>query len=107
MNEYDIAYPITKPSPLDQLTISPIENEEAREILWKHGCTIEECSQKCIIHFPEGTTKTEIFLRHTHPRYRITLPDGYELREIYDRYQKISILFYRSNLVLNEDDYYE
>jgi hypothetical protein len=96
MSEYDFAHLIAKPCPLDHLIIPPIENEEGREVLLKHGCKIEEHSQECIIFFPEGTRQTEIFLRLTHPRYRITLPDGFELRETYDRCQNISILSYSS-----------
>ena len=92
MSEYDFAHLIAKLCPLDHLIIPPIENEEGREVLLKHGCRIEEHPQECMIFFPEGTTKTEIFLRFTHPRYQIRLPDGYELREIYDRFQRISIL---------------
>ncbi len=94
MREYDLTNIVAQPRPLHQLTIPPIEEEEGREILLKHGCRIEEHPQECIIFFPEGTIRTEIFLRLIHPRYRITLPDGYELRATYDRYQNISILFY-------------
>jgi hypothetical protein len=98
MSEYEITDLIASTRPLRQLTIPPIEEEEGREVLRKHGCSIEEDErlQQCIIFFPEGTTKTEIFLRLIHPRYRITLPDGYELRETYDRYQGMSILSYPS-----------
>jgi hypothetical protein len=96
MSEYNFAHLIAKPKPLDHLIIPPIENEEARAVLLKHGCRIQETERlpHCILYFPEGTTQTEIFLRLTHPRYRITLPDGFELRETYDRYQSISILSY-------------
>ena len=96
MREYDHTNIVAQPHPIYQLTIPPIEEEEGRAILLKHGCRIEEHPQECIIFFPEGTTRTEIFLRLIHPRYRITLPDGYELRATYDRYQNISILFYPS-----------
>jgi len=96
MSECNFADLIATQHPLRQLTIPPIEEEKGKEVLSKHGCRIEEYEhlQQCIIFFPEGTTKTEIFPRLTHPRYRIQLPDGYELRETYDRYQQISILFY-------------
>lgn len=96
MNEYDLTNLLAKPRPLHQLTILPIEEEEGRKVLRKHGCQIEEHAQECIVFFPEGTTRVEIYLRLIHPRYRITLPDGYELRATYDRYQKINILFYPS-----------
>jgi hypothetical protein len=87
---------LTAPTyPLHQLT-TPLLEEDAKEIILKHGCTIEKHPNKCIIFLPEGTTKTEIFLRTKHPRYRIVLPDKYELRETYDRYQEISLLSYLS-----------
>jgi len=89
MKEYDLAHLITTPRALYQLTIPPIEDEEGRAVLLKHA-------QECIIYFPEGTIKIEMFLRNIHPRYRITLPDGYELHELYDRYQNIHILLYQS-----------
>ena len=87
---------LTMPTyPLHQLTTLLLE-EEAKEVLLKHGCTIEEHDypEECLIFFPEGTTKTEILLRLMLPRYRIKLPDGYELRETYDRYRQISLLSY-------------
>ncbi len=67
-------------------------------MLRSHGCRIEEHERlhQCTVFFPEGTTRTEIFFRLIHPRFRIILPDGYELRLLYDRYQKINILFYPS-----------
>lgn len=98
MNEYDFAHLKATSCPLDHLIIPPIENEEGREVLLKHGCRIEEHERlpHCILFFPEGTTQTEIFFRLTHPRYRITLPDGFELRKTHDRYRNISILSYSS-----------
>lgn len=96
MSEHDFAHLKAPSRPLRQLTVPPIEDERGRKILLKHGCRIKEYPQECIIFFPEGTTKTEIFLRLTHPRYQIRFPDGFELREIYDRFQKISILLCQS-----------
>jgi len=93
MNEQNFTYPIAPTYPLHQLTTLPFE-EEAKEIMLKHGCTLEEHPNECIIIFPEGTTKTEIYPRTMQSRYRIILPDGYELREIYDRYREISLLAY-------------
>lgn len=94
MNEENFTYPIAPTNPLHQLTTIPFEVEEAKEIMAKHGCIIEEHPNRYIIFFPEGTTRTEIYPRTMHSRFRIILPDGYELREIYDRYREISFLAY-------------
>ena len=94
MNEQNFTYPIAPTYPLHQLTTIPFEVEEAKEILAKHGCIIEEHSNQYIIFFPEGTTRTEIYPRTMQSQYRIILPDGYELREMYDRFRKISLLAY-------------
>ena len=94
MNEQNFTYPIAPAYPLRQLTTLPFEVEEAKESIRKHGCTIEERPNKCIIFFPEGTTRTEIYPRTMQSRYRILLPDGYELREMYDRYREVSLLAY-------------
>jgi hypothetical protein len=94
MDEQNCKYPIAPTYPLHQLTTFPFEVEEAKEIMRKHGCTLEERPDKCIIFFPEGTTKTEIYPRTMQSRYRIVLPDGYELREAYDRYREVSLLGY-------------
>lgn len=94
MNEQNFTYPIAPTYPLHQLTTIPFEVEEAKEIMAKHGCIIEEHPHQYIIFFPEGTTRTEIYPRTMQPQYRIILPDGFELREMYDRYRKISLLAY-------------
>jgi hypothetical protein len=60
MNEQNFTYPIAPTYPLHQLITLPFE-EEAKEIMLKHGCTLEEYPDECIIIFPEGTTRTEIF----------------------------------------------
>src|SRR6266852_4810629 len=94
MNKRNFTYPTAPTYPLYQLTTFPFEGEEAKEIIRKHGCTLEEHPDKCIIIFPEGTTKTEIYPRTLQSRYRIVLPGGYELREIYDPYREASFLAY-------------
>ena len=94
MNEQDYIYPVAPTYPLHQLTTLPFEVEEAKEIIRKHGCVLEEHPQECIIFFPEGTTRTEIYPRTTQSRYCIVLPDGYELLEMYDRYRDVSLLAY-------------
>ena len=96
MSEQNPNYPIAPTYPLSQLTTFPlVEQEEAKNIMQKHGCKLEEHPSECIIFFPEGTTKTEIYPRTRQARYRIVLPDGYELREVYDPYREISLLAYQ------------
>jgi hypothetical protein len=95
MNEQNFDYPIAPTYPLHQLTTPFLEGEEPKEIIRKHGCRLEEHPNECIIFFPEGTTKTEIYPRTRQARYRIILPDGYELREVYDLYREISLLAYQ------------
>ena len=57
---------------------------EARVLLGKHGCTIVTCIGYCKVTFPEGTTRSSIFPRMSlSERYKIVLPDGYEMREVY------------------------
>lgn len=67
---------------------------EAGEILRLHGCTLcdKGCEMTSVI-FPEGTHRQEIWPRTLNERYRIVLPDGQELRQVFDRFQVISQLF--------------
>ncbi|MBV9616842.1 MAG: hypothetical protein JO031_15415 [Ktedonobacteraceae bacterium] len=67
---------------------------EAREILIQHGCRM--CDKGCeetLVTLPEGTQRQEIWPRTLSERYRIFLPDGQELRQVFDRFQEISQLF--------------
>lgn len=85
---------LTAPTyPLHQLKTPPL-TEEAKEVMLRHGCTLNEHTHECMVSFPEGTTRTEIFPRMMTARYHITLPDSYKLHENYDKYREISILFY-------------
>ncbi len=93
MNKWDMMSITQPPQPLHQLKTPPL-TEEAKEVMVRHGCTLKEHPNECIIFFPEGTTKTEMLLRTMNPRYQIKLPDGYELREVYDKYREISMLSY-------------
>jgi hypothetical protein len=95
MNEQSFTHIVAPTHPLHRLTTPPLE-EEAKEAILKHGCKLEEHPNECTILFPEGTTRTEIFLRTMNPRYQIKLPDGYEFREVYDRYREVSLLLYSS-----------
>jgi len=68
--------------------------EVARKIIVRHGCTLDENADECMVSFPEGTTRTEILPRMMTERYCITFPDNYELQEVYDKYREISVLLY-------------
>jgi hypothetical protein len=89
----DLTY-ITAPTrPLSQLKTPPLK-AEAKEVMLKHGCRLEENPNECIVFFPEGTTRAELFPRTMTERYHITFPDSYKLHEVYDKYREMSILLY-------------
>jgi len=52
-----------------------------------------EDADHCVVTFPEGTKRAEIFPRMYNERHTITLPDGMQMREIYDRRQEKNLLF--------------
>ena len=70
--------------------------DEVIEIIKAHGCEIVEYAGSCVVTFPEGTTRMEIFPRLYNERYQITLPDGFQVREMYDRCREQSLLFLSS-----------
>lgn len=92
-NRLDCIHTTPPTRPLHQLKTPPL-TEEAREIIVRHGCTLDENADECMVSFPEGTTRTEILPRMMTERYRIAFPDNYELQEVYDKYREISILLY-------------
>jgi hypothetical protein len=63
------------------------------KVIREHGCEIVEDADYCMVTFPEGTLRVEIFPRLYNERYTITLPDGVQMREMYDRCQEKSLLF--------------
>jgi hypothetical protein len=77
---------------LEKLKTPPMI-DEAKEIIKEHGCAIVEYADYCVVTFPEGTTRMEIFPRLYNERYQITLPDGFQIREMFDRCQEQSLLF--------------
>ncbi|MFL5705219.1 MAG: hypothetical protein ACJ8AG_20650 [Ktedonobacteraceae bacterium] len=78
--------------PLHQLKTPPMI-DEAQKVIRRYGCEIVEYADHCIVTFPEGTIREEIFPRMYNARYTITLPDGVQMREMYDRCQEKSLLF--------------
>ena len=93
MNEQNFVRATPPTRPLHQLKTPPL-TEEARKIIVSHGCTLDENIDKCMVSFPEGTTRTEIFPCMMTEQYRITFPDNYKLQGIYDKHREISILLY-------------
>ena len=83
---------IARPLPLRQLTTPPLL-EEAKEMIKQHGCEIVEHADYCVVTFPEGTRRAEIFPRLYNERYIIMLPDGFQIREMFERCQEQSLLF--------------
>jgi hypothetical protein len=78
--------------PLYQLKTPPMI-DKAQKVIRGYGCEIVEYADHCIVTFPEGTIREEIFPRMYNARYTITLPDGVQMREMYDRCQEKSLLF--------------
>ena len=79
--------------PTITVTTGPLFSEP-RTLMIEHGCMVlDQPDGKCVITFPEGTYEHEIFPRTLCERYRILLPDGFEMREVYDRFQEISQLY--------------
>lgn len=78
--------------PLEKLKTPPIFDEVAR-IIRQHGCEIVEHTDYCVVTFPRGTTRAEIFPRLYNERYQVTLPDGFQLRQMCDRCNEQSLLF--------------
>ena len=83
---------LTLPVPLHQLKTPPII-DEAKKAMEEHGCEIVEYADHCVVTFPEGTMRAEIFPRMYNERHTITLPNGFQIREMYDRCQEQSLLF--------------
>ena len=67
--------------------------EAAKKAMRQHGCVIVEDGEYCAVTFPEGTMRREVFPRLYNGRYIITLPDGFQMREMYERCQEYSLLF--------------
>jgi hypothetical protein len=67
---------------------------EARDILVQHGCTMcDKTHEETLITFPAGTKRQTLWPRTISERYRIVLPDGQELRQVFDRMQDLNQLF--------------
>lgn len=83
---------LTPAVPVRQLKTPPMI-DDVKEVMREHGVEIVEDGEHCVVIFPEGTMRGEIFPRLYNERYDITLPDGFQMREMYDRCQEYSLLF--------------
>jgi len=77
-----------------QFKTPPTLTAEAKIILTRHNCQIEEHPEGYLIHFPQGTTCARICRYGVTEHRQITLPDGYQLHDFYDWHRDTSILYY-------------
>jgi hypothetical protein len=71
---------------------SGVYADVVRETLRRHGCSIQEHQEYVLVTFPAGTRKRASHLQTLQERYRIILPDGYELYEICSINRELSVL---------------
>ena len=83
MNEPD-SLPPAPTLPITHITAFPIAVPEFRDLLIRQGCWMEEQTDRCIIHFPAGTTRTEIYPRSLSERFIIRFPSGTEVIESFE-----------------------
>jgi hypothetical protein len=62
------------------------------DLLAAHGISVRDTPTAHILTFPDGTTRTHLGLRTQCEYYKILLPDGLELCEVYDRDQNKNCL---------------
>jgi hypothetical protein len=67
--------------------------EEIKTKLEQHGCQIEEYQDYYVLTFPPGTQKKLVGLVTQVEPYAIHFPDGYEIRQEYDRGRGISLVW--------------
>jgi len=77
-----------------QFKTPPTLTAEAKIILTRHNCRIEEHPEGYLIHFPKGSTCASICRYGVTEHRQITLPDGYQLHDFYDCRREASILYY-------------
>ncbi len=93
MPDFIVASAALACAPCEWLNHSALRVGEAREIIKQHGCEVVEYPDHCVVTFPEGTMRMEILPRLSNERYEITLPDGFRMIEMDDRWQEHSLLF--------------
>jgi hypothetical protein len=74
------------------LPFNTLYAEAIKTQLQQHGCQIEEYEDYYILTFPPGTRKKLAGLVTMVEPYTIRFPDGYDIRQEYDRGRGISII---------------
>ena len=60
-----------------------------------HGCIIQQRDTHCTVTFPQGTTCEEIYPRTPGgARFKLVLPDGCLMRQLWVRYLEQSVLYH-------------
>jgi hypothetical protein len=67
---------------------------EAVALLIEHGCVVKQSPTYCEVTLPEGSTRKEILFRSVSERYKLVLPDGLEMKEVYNRFAERSSLYF-------------
>jgi hypothetical protein len=77
-----------------RLKVEPDLYPEAVALLIEHGCEVERLPACLEVTLPEGSTREEIFFCSVLERYKLVLPDGLEMKEIYNRFVGRSALYF-------------
>lgn len=77
-----------------QILAEPDLYPEAVALLVKHGCGVKQFPTCLEVTLPEGSTREEIIPRTVLERYKIMLPDGLKMKEVYNRFVGRSGLYF-------------
>jgi hypothetical protein len=68
---------------------------EAAIAMTKHGCNIRFHDTCCEVQFPAGTTREEMIPRMPQSvHYKLVLPDGFLVMQVWLRHLGMSIFYY-------------
>ena len=81
--------------PAESFTLLASSNERVDTFLRRHGCEIRHGPETDTLLYPVGTTRQRIYPTITDDRFRVRLPDGTELREVYRRFGANNLLLPR------------
>ncbi len=82
--------------PVTTLIVPPFDptiEVSVSKLLEEHRCSVKKEQGAFTVTFPVGTWKKELFPRTACERYRITLPDGFQLLQDYDPMRDLNLLF--------------
>ena len=77
-----------RPVPCTELEATGQLNDfDPYAIAWlqRHGVTIEDQDASILLHMPPGTTQQILYPFDVSARYRVRLPDGAEMSDVYAR----------------------